>query len=49
MIVFKSCVRCQGDIHVKEDQHGQYLDCLQCGAVTDVPTRVIIAAESQIA
>jgi hypothetical protein len=40
MIVFKSCVRCQGDIHVKSDQHGESIDCLQYGATTNVPNRI---------
>jgi predicted RNA-binding Zn-ribbon protein involved in translation (DUF1610 family) len=36
MIVFKACTRCQGDVHVKDDQHGTYFDCIQCGATTEV-------------
>ncbi len=49
MIVFKSCVRCQGDVHVREDQYGQYLDCLQCGATTDAPVSVDIALPAAMA
>jgi hypothetical protein len=49
MIVFKSCVRCQGDVHVKSDQHGEYLDCLQCGATTDVPNRIDFGVCAEIA
>jgi hypothetical protein len=40
MIVFRSCIRCQGDVHLKADHYGQYLDCLHCGAVTEVPDRI---------
>ena len=36
MIIFKACVRCAGDVHVRDDQYGQFLECLQCGATTDV-------------
>jgi hypothetical protein len=46
MIFFKACVRCEGDIHVKDDQ---YLNCLECGAVTEVPTRIDIKALAEIA
>ena len=46
MIVLKSCIRCQGDVHLKSDHYGQYLDCLQCGAVTDVPDRIDLASLS---
>lgn len=49
MIVFKSCVRCQADVHVKSDQHGEYLDCLQCGATTDIPNRIDFGVRAEIA
>jgi hypothetical protein len=49
MIVFKSCVRCQGDVHVKSDNFGEYLDCLQCGATTDVPSRIELSRAAGIA
>jgi hypothetical protein len=49
MIVFKGCVRCQGDVHVKDDQYGKYLDCLQCGAVTEVPVQIENPAIAEIA
>jgi hypothetical protein len=31
MIQFKSCPRCQGDVHVNSDWYGEYQNCLQCG------------------
>ena len=49
MIVFKSCVRFQGDVHVKSDRHGEYLDCLQCGATTDIPNRIDFGVRAEIA
>jgi transcription elongation factor Elf1 len=31
MLKFKSCPRCNGDVTVKNDWYGQYMNCLQCG------------------
>jgi hypothetical protein len=49
MIVFKSCVRCEGDVHVKSDNYGEYLDCLQCGATTEVPDRIEFGSATIVA
>ena len=49
MIIFKACVRCQGDIHLKEDEHGKFFDCLQCGATTDLPRSIDLASLPDIA
>jgi len=49
MIVFKSCVHCQGDAHAKSDQYREYLDCLQCGAMTNVPNRIDFGVRTEIA
>jgi hypothetical protein len=49
MIVFKACVRCQGDVHVKDDNYGQYLNCIQCGATTEVPSRIDVLSLPDIA
>jgi hypothetical protein len=49
MIVLNSCIRCHGDVHLKNDHYGQFLSCLQCGAVTDVPERIEIASFPDIA
>jgi DNA-directed RNA polymerase subunit RPC12/RpoP len=37
MTVLKSCIRCEGDVHLKVDQ---YLNCLQCGSTTEVLGRI---------
>ena len=37
MIYFKACPRCKGDMVVDKDQHGHYMECLQCGYETDPP------------
>ncbi len=31
MIYFKACPRCEGDINVRTDWYGEYMECLQCG------------------
>ncbi len=49
MIVFKSCVRCRGDVHVKDDQYGKYLDCLQCGATTEIAEHIDVTTLPEIA
>lgn len=37
MIYFKECPKCHGDLYVAEDIHGQYLSCIQCGYLRDLP------------
>jgi DNA-directed RNA polymerase subunit RPC12/RpoP len=49
MIVLKSCIRCQGDVHLKVDQYGEYLNCLQCGSTTEVPGRIDVSPLPDIA
>ena len=36
MVHFKACPRCKGDMHRIEDRWGKYIQCLQCGSVTDL-------------
>jgi Zn ribbon nucleic-acid-binding protein len=36
LIKLKSCPRCNGDLFVNWDQHGQYVECLQCGYQCDL-------------
>ena len=49
MIVYKSSIRCKGDVHLKVDQYGQYLNCLQCGSTTEVPARIDVTSLPDIA
>jgi hypothetical protein len=49
MIVFKACIRCQGDVHIRDDHFGQYLSCIQCGASTEVPDRIDVLSLPDIA
>ncbi len=37
MIYFKGCPKCHGDLLVREDVHGQYVSCIQCGYLRDLP------------
>jgi len=36
LIRLKSCPRCKGDLLVDWDYHGRYLECLQCGYLSDL-------------
>jgi Zn ribbon nucleic-acid-binding protein len=36
LIKLKSCPRCNGDLFVNWDQHGRYVECLQCGYLRDL-------------
>ncbi len=36
MIFFKGCPKCGGDLYLRNDIYGDYLDCLQCGYATDL-------------
>ena len=37
MIYFKKCPKCHGDLYAAEDIHGQYMSCIQCGYLRDLP------------
>ena len=49
MIVLKSCIRCEGDVHLKVDQYGEYLNCLRGGSTTEVPARIDVRSLPDIA
>ena len=36
LIKLKSCPRCNGDLFLDWDQHGRYVECLQCGYVRNL-------------
>lgn len=36
-IYLKSCQKCGGDVYRSSDMYGDFLDCLQCGNMPDVP------------
>lgn len=33
---FKSCPKCDGDLYVDWDMNGWYVQCLQCGYLSDL-------------
>jgi hypothetical protein len=36
MVYYKSCDRCDGDMHERHDTYGIFKECIQCGAVIDL-------------
>lgn len=36
MLLFKSCPRCNGDMHTNRDMYGEYKECLNCGHMEDI-------------
>ena len=45
MIKFKGCPKCGGDLYLKEDMFGKFLDCLQCGYLKDVSAEKVEAGK----
>ena len=37
MLQLKGCPRCAGDLHSNQDLYGNYVECLQCGYMKDLP------------
>lgn len=35
---FKSCPKCYGDLYVDWDMNGWFVECLQCGYMSDLDT-----------
>ena len=33
---FKACPKCQGDLQLKKDIYGMFINCLQCGLQQDI-------------
>ena len=40
MMYSKECPKCHGDLYLGEDIHGQYVSCIQCGYLRDLPVEV---------
>ncbi len=36
MVLYKSCPRCKGDMHINRDYYGEYKECLMCGLMIDI-------------
>ena len=33
MVYYRSCPKCRGDMHSREDVYGNFRECLQCGLI----------------
>tara|TARA_Y100001936_G_scaffold249487_1_gene299919 strand:+ start:372 stop:545 length:174 start_codon:yes stop_codon:yes gene_type:complete len=36
MIYYKECIKCGGDMHIRQDTYGEFKECVQCGKVIDL-------------
>ena len=48
MIYFKECPKCHSDLLAGKDADGQYLSCIQCGYLRDLPAEVAPARETLV-
>ena len=39
MVYLKSCPKCLGDLTVREDAYGSFINCLQCGLMRDIDVK----------
>ena len=39
MVYLKSCPKCLGDLTVREDAYGSFINCLQCGYMRDLDVK----------
>lgn len=39
MIYFTGCVKCKGDMRLQQDYYGEYIQCFQCGSISELLTR----------
>ena len=36
MVFYRSCPKCRGDMHIREDVYGDFRECIQCGLLQDL-------------
>ena len=36
MVFYRSCPKCRGDMHTRQDFYGDFKECLQCGLLQDL-------------
>ena len=36
MVYYRSCPKCRGDMHSREDVYGNFRECVQCGLIQDL-------------
>jgi hypothetical protein len=46
MMMFKACTRCSGDVREASDMYGRYMQCVQCGHLTDLPDERLVVASA---
>lgn len=48
-IKFNACPKCQGDLQLKRDIYGMFINCLQCGLQKDLdaPTAAVEIAKAK--
>ncbi len=50
---FNACPKCRGDLHLRRDIYGMFVNCLQCGLQRDLdapnPAVEVTRPESEIA
>ena len=47
MVFYKSCQKCRGDMHIREDVYGNFRECIQCGLLQDIyehPTSQLVTS-----
>jgi DNA-directed RNA polymerase subunit M/transcription elongation factor TFIIS len=36
MVYYRTCPKCRGDMHTREDSYGNFRECIQCGLIQDL-------------
>ena len=47
MVYYRSCPKCRGDMHIRRDFYGDFRECLQCGLMQDLNTKIDDSIESK--
>ena len=47
MVYYRSCPKCRGDMHIRRDFYGDFRECLQCGLMQDLNTKIDDSTESE--
>ena len=47
MVYYRSCPKCRGDMHIRRDFYGDFRECLRCGLMQDLNTKIDASTESK--
>ena len=47
MVYYRSCPKCRGDMDIRRDFYGDFRECLQCGLMQDLNTKIDDSTESE--